>query len=157
MAIEMQICHAGLLDIAMPIVYNDCIIAYLIMGQLKTTCDFTEYETHIQNLGLDVFEHKEMFDGISCYSDEKLHSVANIAFMLTQYILLENMMSPNVSHTLGKAEQFIDANLQNELTVLEIEKGTNISKTVLYRNFHTIRLLRNSFKHSLFNPPSCIC
>ena len=47
MTTQMQICHAGLMDIAVPIIYNDCILAYLIMGQIKTDYNFTEMEEYM--------------------------------------------------------------------------------------------------------------
>ena len=38
---EMNICHAGLIDVSVPILYNDVIIGYIIFGQMKTDTDFS--------------------------------------------------------------------------------------------------------------------
>ena len=46
-------------------------------------------------------------------------------------------MATDPNDAVNKAEQFIDDNLQNELTIHRISKGTNISKSVLYKRFHT--------------------
>lgn len=136
MTAEMQICHAGLMDIAVPIIYKDCILAYLIMGQIKTDYNFSEIEAYVEELGLDQDTLRVAYNDIIVSSDEKLHAVANIAYMLTHYILTENMMTTDPNDAVNKAEQFIDDNLQNELTILEISKGTNLSKSVLYKRFH---------------------
>jgi AraC-like DNA-binding protein len=107
------------------------------MGQIKTDCNFSEIEAYMEELGLDRNTLRSAYNDIIVSSEEKLHAVANIAYMLTHYILTENMMSTDTNDAVDKAEQFIDDNLQNELTILEISKGTNISKSVLYKSFHS--------------------
>lgn len=136
MTTQMQICHAGLMDIAVPIIYNDCILAYLIMGQIKTDYNFSEFESYFEELGLDKDALQIAYNDIVSSSDEKLHAVANLAYMLTRYILTDHMMATDANDAVNKAEQFIDDNFQNELTIHEISKGTNISKSVLYKSFH---------------------
>ena len=132
---EMRICHAGLMDIAIPILYQDVIVAYVMMGQMKVTSAFSEIETYVARLGLDAKEQRKIYDQIPYFNEEKLQSIANLAVMLTRYILLENIVAPSLSDNIKNAEQFIDENLQSELTILSISKGTNISKNVLYKNF----------------------
>lgn len=132
---EMRVCHAGLMDIAIPIIYQDVIIAYVIMGQMKVTSAFSEIEAYIAGLGLDAKELPEVYDKIPYFNEEKLQAIANLAVMLTRYILLENIVTPSLSDNIKNAEQFIDENLQKDLTILNISKGTNISKSVLYKNF----------------------
>lgn len=132
---EMRICHAGLMDIAIPIIYNDVVIAYVIMGQMKVATSFSEIEAYICSLGLDTKEQSNIYDKIPSFSEEQLQAIANIAVMLTRYILLENIVTPSLSDDIKNAEQFIDKNIQKELTIHNIAKGTNISKSVLYKNF----------------------
>lgn len=135
--VEMQICHAGLLDIALPIIYKDSIIAYVIMGQMKVTADFEGIGKYIGELGLDVHETQSIYNNIPCFDESKIQSIANIAVILIKYILLENMLSASVTENIGKADQFINDNLQKELSVRDIEKGTNLSKSALYKDFHS--------------------
>lgn len=137
MTTEMQICHAGLMDIAVPIIHIDCILAYLIMGQIKTNYNFSEIEAYIEELALDKEVLRAEYNDIVSSTDEKLHAVANIAYMLTRYILTDNMMSADTNVSVDKAEQFIDNNFQNELTIREISKGSNTSKSVLYKSFRS--------------------
>lgn len=134
---EMRVCHAGLMDIAIPIIYQNVIIAYVIMGQMKVATAFSEIEAYIASLGLDTKKQQSVYDEIPLYGKEQLQSIANIAVMLTRYILLENIVTPSLSDNIKNAEQFIDENLQGELTILSISKGTNISKSVLYKNFRS--------------------
>lgn len=134
---EMHVCPAGLMDIAVPILYNDLIIAYVIMGQMKITPDFSEAKSGVAKLGLDPDALRKIYEEIPFFDTGKLQSIANIAVMLTRYILLENMLIPSLNENIGNAERYINDNLQKELTIQDISEGTNISKSVLYKNFRT--------------------
>ena len=134
---EMHICHAGLLDIALPIIYKDSIIAYVIMGQIKLTENFAEVEKYFEEIGLDITQTREIYNGIPSFNEAKIQAVANIAIILIKYILVENILSASVTENIEIADQFIDANLQRELTIRDIEKGTNLSKSSLYKCFHS--------------------
>ena len=134
---EMHICHAGLLDIAMPVIHNDTIIAYVIMGQMRVATVFRDLAPHIDKLGLSIQALSDIYEKQPCYDKTRTQAIANLAVMLTKYILLENILTPNISKTIDTAEQFINNNLQKELTIQDISKGTNISKNILYKDFHT--------------------
>lgn len=134
---EMHICPAGLMDIAVPILYNDVVIAYVIMGQMKITPDFSEAKSGVAELGLNPDMMQKIYEEIPFFDTGKLQSIANIAVMLTRYVLLENMLIPSLNENIGNAERYINDNLHKELTIQDISKGTNISKSVLYKDFRT--------------------
>ena len=71
---EMHVCHAGLVDIAVPILYEDTIIGYILFGQLKADTDFTSFEKYIVDLGLDIEEMKNYYNGISFFDSGKIRS-----------------------------------------------------------------------------------
>lgn len=135
--VEMHICHAGLLDIAIPIIYHDTAIAYLIMGQMKVAPNYKDLEEDLSDIGLSTTELRRLYSSAPDFNEQKIQSVANLAVMLTRYILLENILTPSLSENIGAAEQFIKENLEKELTIQSIAKGTNLSKSVLYKDFHT--------------------
>ena len=133
---EMHVCHAGLVDVAAPILYDDVIIGYIIFGQMKTETDFSAFESYIANLGLDVKEMREYYTGISLFDSAKIKSISNIASMLVTHILLENMLKPDFDINIQKAVAYINANLENDLSIKTISKNINVSKSVLYKRFH---------------------
>ncbi len=133
---EMHICHAGLIDVAVPILYDDVIIGYIIFGQMKADTDFSAFETYIANLGLDTLKMKEYYTEIPFFNSEKIQSVSNIVSMLVKHILLENMLKPDFDANMQKAVAFINENLENDLSIRNISKSINVSKSVLYKRFH---------------------
>lgn len=133
---EMHICHAGLVDISVPIVYDDKIIGYLILGQMKKETDFSVLKEHIEKLGLDTDLMSEYYKEIPVFDIEKITSVSNIASILVKHILLENILKPKYDEKIQNAINYIDENLSSELTIQVISKKINVSKSVLYKRFH---------------------
>lgn len=133
---EMHVCHAGLVDVAVPILYEDIIIGYIIFGQMKADTDFSAFEDYIAGLGLDVEEMKSYYTGISFFETNRIQSVSNIASMLVKHILLENMLKPAFDENIQKAVAFINENLESDLSIRSISQSINVSKSVLYKRFH---------------------
>lgn len=134
---QMHICKAGLMDIAVPIIYNDLIIAYVIMGQIRIHESFDNIQAYINELGLDADKLRQLYLEKPTIDESRLQSIENIAVMFAKYILFEKILSPSINENLEKADRYILDNLHRELTVRDISRQTNISKTVLYNIFHT--------------------
>ena len=133
---QMQICHAGLVDAAAPILYDDVIIGYIIFGQMKTDTDFSALQAYLAALGLDAGEMESHYTGIPFFDSGKMQSLSNIASMLVKHILLEDLLKPDFDESIQKAVTFIQENLEKELSVRIISKSINVSKSVLYKRFH---------------------
>lgn len=133
---QMHICHAGLIDVAVPVLYNDTILGYIILGQMKREVDFPTVEKNISELGLDLSQMKEYYASLSFFDYDKIQSISNVASMLAKYILLENMLKPNINSSLEKAIDFINKNLDKDLSIRNISQSIHISQSVLYKCFH---------------------
>lgn len=133
---ESTICHAGLINIAVPILYDNEIVGYIILGQMKTDTDFSALTKYIRSLGLDERKMEEYYAELSFFDSSKIQSISNIATMLVKHILLENMMKPDMDNVLQLAMEFIDKNLDTDLSIKKISNSINVSKSVLYKKFH---------------------
>lgn len=134
---ESHICHAGLLDIAVPIIWNEEVLGYIIFGQIKTDNDFNKVNKYISNLPVDKKELEYYYNKLPLLDDEKINSVANIATMISKYILFENIFKPEINTVVDKAIKFMEKNYQSNLSVQDIVDSTGISKSSLYKNFST--------------------
>jgi len=135
--VEMQICHCGLLDLALPVIHNDSIIAYVIMGQIKVSDEFPDIGKYMECLDLSPEKTRQLYESMPVFDETRIQAVANIAVILIKYMLLENMLTARITENLGIADHFISENIQRELTIRDIEKGTNLSKSALYKDFNT--------------------
>lgn len=132
---EIRVCHAGLISVAEPIIYDENIIGYLVFGKIRTKSDFTSNSGYAKNLGLDMDAARELYNKVSFFDKEKIESVSNIAVMLVKYILLENMFRSDFSESTQRVVNYINQNLCRELSIKEISQNCNVSKSVIYKNF----------------------
>ena len=132
-----RVCHAGLMDVAIPIRYAEQIIGYIIFGRMKPETDFHTLRQYLSDLGVDAQQAAEAYHEIPVYDEDKIRSVSNIATLLVKYILLENLLLPPSDGITEKAVSYIQENLDQDLSVQSISRATNLSKTLLYKAFHT--------------------
>lgn len=134
---QMHTCHAGLVDVAVPIIHNENIMGYVIFGQIRTETDFSPMEDYVMKLGLDINEMRDLYEVIPIFDNNKINSILNIATMLAKHIMLENMLRPDYDRVLDAAVSYIEKNLEKYLGVHDIARNTNSSKTVLYDRFRS--------------------
>lgn len=133
---QMHVCHAGLIDIAVPIIHEDEILAYIILGQLKKEAHFSNVKALIDTLAVSTSEMESCYSALTVYDEQRIQSVANIASMLAKYILLEHLIKLRRNTATERALTYINAHLDQPLSVRQISNGANVSKSVLYKNFH---------------------
>ena len=133
---ELHVCHAGLIDICVPIIYDEAIIGYVIFGQIKIKDDFPRLCGYVTKLGLSADEMREYYDEISVFDSERIESISNLAEMVVKYLLLENMLRPGSDEGIEKAIAYINENLDKPLDVHGIAKSVGVSKSALYRSFN---------------------
>lgn len=134
----MHICHAGLVDIAVPILYDDAILGYLILGQMKCDDDFGKVADYLTVLGLNANIMKDYYLSLPRYDSARIQSISNLATMLARHILLNHMMTPDFSSGTQRAIDYIEENIHLPLSMNEIAAGAGISKSTLYKNFSEV-------------------
>ena len=132
---EWHVCHAGLTDIAVPLFVEDEIIGYIILGQMRNDADFSEIEERICELDLPTDKMQEYYSELKYFDSENTQSVINVAAMLAKYILLEDLLGFKHSDNITKATDYINRHLSEDLSIQSISTGSNVSKSVLYRDF----------------------
>lgn len=133
---QTHVCPAGLIDIALPILYDQTILGYILFGGMKSNENFTAVSRYISGLGLDTHTMKLHFNELQEYNSDKIKSISSIAEMLIKYILLENLLKPYYDDKNATVLEYIENNYCKPLSIQSISKNTNISKSVLYKYFH---------------------
>lgn len=134
---EMHICHAGLIDIAIPLIYDNEIIGYIILGQMKGFESLNNIKEYLTELGLDANETEKFYNDLSELDYNKIKSIENIAIMLGKYLLLENLLKPYSNKNIESALLYIQNNFEKPLTIQTIAENINLSKSSLYKYFHS--------------------
>ena len=119
-----HVCHGGLMNVAIPIIYSDSIIGYIVFGQMRTGDEAPKPEL------------RDCYSRVPFFDEEKIKSVSNLAEVILGYILVQKILAPTVDENLEKALAFISANIKRDLSIDLICSEINLSKSVLYRLFH---------------------
>jgi len=136
-SMQCHVCHAGLTDVAVPIEYEGLLLGYIILGQMKTSPDLSPLRPILSELSKDTEQLGQSYNSLTLYTKERIDAISSIAVMLAKHVLLENIVRPEKSTSLGKVLDYVERNLDKHLTVTDICEHTYLSKTTLYNVFHT--------------------
>ena len=136
---EMHICHAGLADVAVPIMNEDDILGYIILGQMRVDSDFDNVSKKLAALPLDMENMKQFYMNLPVFDEAKINSIVNIATIIAEHILIGNMLSVKRMDFSESIEGYVKANIDRELSVKDICENIGISKSALYTNMHLFK------------------
>lgn len=133
--VETHRCHAGLIDTAVPIKFNDVILGYLIFGQAVDGKE-TDIENKIKSLGLDLgIDYNELlslYNELKPYDAEKIQSAGNILKTAARYLWLSDYIEIGYNTMASKISDYIKNNLAEKLSLQKICLDLGISKNKLY-------------------------
>lgn len=123
--IEKHICHAGLCDIAMPIVKDKITAAYVVVGRIRLLgSDIAKFST------IDKTEEASR-KALTEFSDEQLESL----IALLPHIMFGNAIIIMANQKVEKIAEYIRTNPKDDLSVGALCHRFYISKNALYKMF----------------------
>ncbi len=131
-----HVCHAGLLDIAIPIMHNQSILGYILLGQLKVDDNFSNVKRGFVNDELNTEKLEDLYRALPIKNEEFIKSIINLATILAKHLLLENIVKPTNSSTLDTLVNFINNNIQAPLSVEYIAQQNFVSVSLVYKLFY---------------------
>ena len=136
---ETHRCHAGLIDTAVPIKFNDKILGFLIFGQTVDGKE-TRVEEGLKKLSaeldIDFSELNNLYRELEPYDAEKTKAAGNILRTSAGYLWLSDYIEIGYNTAASRISDYIKSNLTERLSLAEICKGTGVSKNKLYKISH---------------------
>ncbi len=133
-------CHAGLMEMVFPIIYDDVLIAYIQIGQ------FRDAEQHYsaadklpeiaERYGLSSEQLLSLYEEIPIVSEEKLNSLCHIIDILIKSFWVDGLITYHRSMLSIKIERYIEEHLCENIGLNEICNEFYLSKNAAYRLFH---------------------
>lgn len=135
-------CHAGICEIVAPIMYEDIVIAYIMLGRFRDKervySSIKRVKEYSQKNNLNIQKQSDAYYKLPIFSQEEIFASFNVLKSLIRYIWAENLISTHKDLLPQKIENYINQNLSsNLLTVEHLCKTFFISKRTLYNIFHT--------------------
>ena len=132
-------CHAGLMEVITPIIYEDVVIAYLQIGQFRDAEKVYSKEILLwqtaQCYGIDPEQLLELYKKIPVLSKEKLRALLNIIHILIRSFWEDGLILRNRSMRSVRIAQYITDHIGEKLSIEGLCQQFSMSKFALYRLF----------------------
>ena len=140
-------CHVGLTEGVAPVIIEDKLLGYLMMGQtLKHIPNEQLWERvrfNCRNFNIDFQKLKVAFFMLTYIEWEKIYAAARIMELSAKFIHLSNLIKVQVPNMVEKITGYIESNLDKTITISEMSRSLNISKSYLSH------IIKQEYKKSL--------
>ena len=137
--ISRYTCHAGLMEMIFPVIYEDVLIAYIQIGQFRdaehrfSTAD--QLPKIAEQYGFSCEQLLALYDGLPLVSEERLHSLCHIVDILVKSFWQDGLITYNRSMLSIKIERYIDEHLEEKIGLSDICNQFFLSKNSAYQLF----------------------
>lgn len=111
-----HVCHAGLLDTAVPILKGGNAAGFIVIGRIRTGS-----------------APEDRYRSMAHFSEKQLESLID----LLSHILFESAIEIDYDEFVSQATDYIDAHLSEELSLTRLCSAMHVSRNYLYRSFHS--------------------
>jgi len=125
-----HICHAGVLDAAVPIFQSGKIVGFIVLGRIRlkgNRCSLKEELKWAENPK----QLQRDYQKLTCMSEQQLSGLIH----LVSNLLFDHAIEIKYDELIDFATDYIEHNLSDDLTVFALCKKLNTSKNPLYRSF----------------------
>lgn len=129
---QSHICHAGLLDTAVPIIKDSMIVGYFVIGRVRPTREFnSDVAQRLSWCDIDPEQLQRSYESLAYFTQDQLNSLVNLLVGM----FIDNAITIEYGDALSAAVEYIDNNLHRQITVSELCAKCYVSKNELYAAF----------------------
>lgn len=129
-------CHAGLTEAVSPIMIEEKIVGYIMLGQILEVESheesWKELENYVSGFDIDKEKIKRLYFKKQIYSRSRIISAAKIMEACAAYLLLSQMIVLNEKPVVKELDDYIKNNIRDELNVEKICANLDMSRVKLY-------------------------
>ena len=130
------LCHAFLNETVEPIVYENEIIGYLIIGQYRKGDEREKVVSFANENSFDSDEMLKKYDELTCLTEDQIVSVRNILKSCVLSYYLSEAITFSKSSLIEKIIDYVDDNIAEKLTADGVAETFYINKKQLYSLFN---------------------
>lgn len=140
--ISIYTCHAGICEVIAPIIFENIVIAYIMLGRFRdkerSYSSIKRAKAFAKDNQLNIQAQRQAYYKLPLFTQDVILSSYNVLKSLIRFIWTENLISTHKDLLPKKIENYIEQNLtSNILSVENICQTFYISKRALYNIFHT--------------------
>ncbi len=146
-------CHIGLVDAAIPIYYEDELIAYIMFGQMRDAegklSNLDVVKKSCKKYGIEAELVEKCYNTLPVLNYEQIEAVANLFKMCVPYFYTSKAIEISKNELAGEIENYIANNITTPLTVSQLCERFMISVNTLYQISH--KFFNTSIKNYIIN------
>ena len=130
-----RVCHIGLTETTVPILHENVVLGYLMIGQtLHDTMDklWPGIKENCQPYNYDMNKLKRALAKIEVEGQERMLACAKIMEICAAYLLLTKAATLTLDDISEQLDEYINSNLAEDLSIDRLCKRFRISKTTVY-------------------------
>lgn len=128
----VYVCHGGLLNITVPILYEGNIEGYVIAYNVRKEGNDLSFVER-QNFDIPTEEATALYESVPVLTEERTDSIVRMIELLADYLIRAGIIIADYDASFMRLKHYISDNIDKKLTVKEVAEGTNISKSSIYR------------------------
>ncbi|MFB0920256.1 MAG: PocR ligand-binding domain-containing protein [Oscillospiraceae bacterium] len=128
-------CHAGLMDMIIPIKLEEMIIGYIMFGQLIRAEKAAETKQHLFEIHRELANEDELrrvIDLIDVRSEEELEAATLIGKACISYLLNERVVSVDRNNLVDRIDSYIIDNMAQGFSVEDLCTYLNMKRSSFY-------------------------
>ncbi len=129
-------CHMGLTEAIAPIIHNNIILGYIMIGQAPERTNLYDIEKKIddvsQSFNLDKSYMLTLLKSMNIIDTKKIISCANVLNILSNYLWMNNILRVQQDSAFYLLDQYISNNLEKDLSIKKLCEHLHISRSKLY-------------------------
>ena len=127
-----HLCHAGVLDTAVPVKKDGITVGTILIGRVRTDESIDDIIRRVSWLDASKEEIKRRYEKLSYFPKDRLESLIN----LISNLIFDSAIRIEQDNITDMAVEYIKNNLDGHLSVDVLCQKLFISKNKLYREFH---------------------
>ncbi|MDR1092700.1 MAG: PocR ligand-binding domain-containing protein [Clostridiales bacterium] len=132
-----HICHAGLSDVAAPIVYDGSLLGFMMFGQIvdahmPAAESFDQIKRRCADLGIDRTALFSAYRELKFSDEHLIASASNILEACTHYAHFSRMIELETGQLASEIDRYISERLDQKISVDTFCAKFNVSKNKLY-------------------------
>ena len=133
-----HLCHAGLVDTAIPITFKDSVMGYMMFGQVREAgkAPAAALAEVAAALAIDPAALHREYEALAPFDSERTAAAAAILKAATRYLWLSRYIEIGYHTVASQIDEYINAHVSRPITVRELCEQFFISKNRLYALSH---------------------
>ena len=128
-------CHAGLQECISPIVFDNQVIGFIMLGQIKNP-DSSDFNDIAKKIPPELFDElKPIYDNLFTLTNQELSSAFRILDACTGYELFKDLIQTHNVSIDSQIDKYIHENLAAPISVLQLCEKFHLSRQGLYNIF----------------------